>query len=253
MNFVRVHQKTNPERYYWHADRLGVVVAQDMVQHYGDCGRVGPPTGSWFNGHARARYYFHDLKAMIDARANHVSIIQYETFNENDMVSEFNVTHVVRWTRWYDPTRLVDADSGGEGLGDLHIGDVNDFHAGEWPPTGPTAGPSGTQYAMAAEYGGLPFAQPSHQWSQTCDWDMLGPPLKSSHDVAMAFVNVTNFFIINRSFSAAGYVQLADIERECDGLLNYDRSRRFDDADVAMIRAQNRKLVQTPIPCTLLP
>ena len=35
MNAVRLHQKINPERWYYHADKLGVVVMQDMVQKYG--------------------------------------------------------------------------------------------------------------------------------------------------------------------------------------------------------------------------
>lgn len=35
-NYVRLHQKVNPDRWYYHADRLGIAVAQDVVQHYGD-------------------------------------------------------------------------------------------------------------------------------------------------------------------------------------------------------------------------
>ena len=33
LNMIRLHQKTNPQRYYYHADRLGMVIQQDMVQH----------------------------------------------------------------------------------------------------------------------------------------------------------------------------------------------------------------------------
>ena len=31
-NSVRLHQKVNPDRWYWHADRLGVVVLQDIYE-----------------------------------------------------------------------------------------------------------------------------------------------------------------------------------------------------------------------------
>ena len=36
MNMIRLHQKVNPDRWYYAADKLGIVILQDMVQHYGD-------------------------------------------------------------------------------------------------------------------------------------------------------------------------------------------------------------------------
>ena len=48
------------------------------------------------------------------------------------MYSHFDVPHVVNWTKTYDPSRLVDADSGG-GANNLHIGDVNDIHDYPYP------------------------------------------------------------------------------------------------------------------------
>jgi hypothetical protein len=73
--------QVNPDRWYYAADKAGIVILQDMVQHYGDRAvqKGGLP--------AEARYYWHDLKAMIDGVGNHPSIIQWETFNEGDMVS----------------------------------------------------------------------------------------------------------------------------------------------------------------------
>ena len=49
------------------------------------------------NGNARARYYWHDLKALIDGRGNHPSIYQWDTFNEQDMMHDFNTSNVVKW------------------------------------------------------------------------------------------------------------------------------------------------------------
>lgn len=80
MNFIRLHQKVNPERWYYAADRLGILVAQDMPQHYGY---------PWIQGHingnhstARPHYYWHDLQAMIEGRGNHPCIFQWTLFNE---------------------------------------------------------------------------------------------------------------------------------------------------------------------------
>eukprot|EP01047_Picozoa_sp_COSAG01_P119689 COSAG01_NODE_48397_length_381_cov_2.634752_2_plen_47_part_01 len=46
-------------------------------------------------------------------------------FNEGDMVAHFDAAKVVQWTKTYDPTRLVDTNSGGR-ANNLHVGDVND-------------------------------------------------------------------------------------------------------------------------------
>ena len=115
LNMIRLHQKTNPQRYYYHADRLGMVIQQDMVQHCkrpiidlvsesrilaqtsphpkmsvpdGDRAEGSAVTWASSNGIARAKPYFADLRRMMDTVASHPSVIQYELFNENDMVSD---------------------------------------------------------------------------------------------------------------------------------------------------------------------
>ena len=175
---------------------------------------------------------------------------------------QFNVSNVVRFARLYDHTRLIDADSGGEGLaaqGAFRVGDANDFHAGVWPPTGPTAGATATQFAMVAEYAGISFVTPGHAYqarsngasgkqpNTPCDWGMIGPPLNSSLQVAQALVEVMAYFAKNRTYSAGGIVQLTDIEAECDGLLNYDRVAKFSEAEAALVRNMSARLVQEPV------
>jgi len=58
------------------------------------------------------------------------------------------------------------------------------------------------------------------------------------------------YFHENRTYSAAGLIQWTDIEAECDGLLNYDRSPKFSDAEAKLIRDMNAKLVEPPVACT---
>lgn len=116
MNVIRLHQKVNPQRWYYWADTLGVAILHDMVQKYGGAtSQTVEP-------------FMKELKAMIDGVGNHPSIIQWETFNEGDCYGVFDVPEVVAWTKAYDPHRLVDTNSGG-GANDLHIGDVNDIHS----------------------------------------------------------------------------------------------------------------------------
>ena len=64
LNAVRLHQKVNPERWYYHADKLGIYVLQDMVQKYGGA------SGDTCNP------FMQDLKAMMDGRGSHPSIVR---------------------------------------------------------------------------------------------------------------------------------------------------------------------------------
>ena len=54
----------------------------------GDRAEGSAVTWASSNGIARAKPYFADLRRMIDTVASHPSVIQYELFNENDMVSD---------------------------------------------------------------------------------------------------------------------------------------------------------------------
>ena len=60
------------QRWYYHADRLGVLIFQDMVQKYGGANNETIP------------YFVEDFKKMVAGRGNHPSIVQFETFNEGD-------------------------------------------------------------------------------------------------------------------------------------------------------------------------
>jgi len=205
MNFIRLHQKTNPERWYFAADKLGIVIAQDMVQHYGDGKSV-----------ARAHYYWHDLKALVDGRGNHPSIIQWESFNEGDMVKHFNASNVVKWLKAYDPTRLVDTNSGGP-ANNIHVGDVNDVHDYPWPKD---PKPSATQYAMIGEFGGIGAFQKGHMWTAKGCHTYLHKD--TATEEASTYVHmVGNLTTFSKDVSVSVYTQTTDLENECDGFLNY--------------------------------
>ena len=75
--------------------------------------------------------FTNDLRAMINGRYNHPSIVQWEVFNEGDCWGVFDVPSMVQLTQQLDSSRLVDTDSGG-GANDLHIANVNDIHTCEY-------------------------------------------------------------------------------------------------------------------------
>ena len=89
LNMIRLHQKVNPERWYYHADCLGVAIFQDMVQKNGGASAATVPL------------FVSDLKKMIAERGNHPAIVQWTTFNEGDCWSVFK-------TKPHDVAGMVD-------------------------------------------------------------------------------------------------------------------------------------------------
>ena len=233
MNMVRLHQKVNPERWYYYADTIGVAVYQDAVQKYHGATEATVP------------YFVHDLSEMIAERGNHPCIIQWETFNEGDCwkaftaTSKYTVEDIVALARSLDwQKRLVDTDSGGD-ANSLPVGDVNDIH--DYPyPKNPK--PSATKYAMIGEYGGIGAFVEGKEWvPQKCHTYLH---VSTPEDEAQTYINMTRAILDRvQDISASVYTQITDVELECDGFLNYDRTYKFTDEVLASVRAANEALV----------
>jgi hypothetical protein len=229
MNMIRLHQKVNPQRWYYWADTLGVAILHDMVQKYGGASSqtVEP--------------FLTEFKAMVDGVGNHPCIVQWEVFNEGDCWNVFNVPEVVSWIQAYDPHRLVDTNSGG-GANDLHIADVNDIHSYPWPGT---PSPSATQYAMVGEFGGIGTYQTGKsEWAngQCGTYLHVDTPQIYADTYSQMIGNLTNYKIAP-GVSVCVYTQTTDVENECDGMLNMDRTPKFDAEQTAQIKAANVALI----------
>lgn len=235
MNTVRLHQKVNPERWYYAADRSGVLVMQDAVQKYGGATNATIPL------------FEKDLVAMIASRGNHPSIVQWETFNEQDCYGVFDtpphsvadIVDLARSTDWEG--RPVDTDSGGGANYDAS-GDVNDIHS--YPNPGNPL-PSGTKYAMLGEFGGIGTFTSGKEWVPNQCYTYL--PVNTSQLVADTYVNMTRRMLdeqMPRGLASSIYTQITDVELECDGFFNYDRSPKLSAAQTSAVAEANRKLVE---------
>lgn len=232
LNMIRLHQKVNPERWYYHADRHGLVVFQDMIQKYGHASVDTIPL------------FVEDLKAMIAGRGNHPSIVQWTTFNEGDCwrvfdTAPYDVKGITELAKQLDPTRLVDTDSGG-GANNQHIADVNDIHSYPYPGD---PQPSGTQYAMVGEFGGIGAFVGGKEWVPNKCHTYLHADTPA--DEASKYIEMAKTIESRVDHIAASvYTQTTDLELECDGFLNYDRSNKFTDADTAAIAAANQAIIK---------
>jgi len=239
-NMIRVHQKVNPERYYYLADTHGLVVFQDMVQKRLYASKATMLT--W------APDFMRDMSATIVGLWNHPSILQWIIFNEEDCWRAYDpgenglgLKDVLKKVRELDPTRLIDLASSGLAH-NFWLGDVNDIHSYPAPRDN---FPTYTQYAMVGEFGGTFVGIRGHEWEP----GQCGGYNKKASTLGELVAQYIQFAksIEKRvgCLSSSVYTQLTDIELECNGLLSYDRVHKLDesqqqaifDANAAIIRA----------------
>ncbi|HOZ21473.1 MAG TPA: glycoside hydrolase family 2 TIM barrel-domain containing protein, partial [bacterium] len=99
-NMLRKHVKVEPRRFYWHCDRLGLLVWQDMPS--GDRS-ISPQDDDIVRSTASASQYYLELERMITSHFNHPSIVMWVPFNEG--WGQFESGKVVDFIRGLDPTR----------------------------------------------------------------------------------------------------------------------------------------------------
>ena len=108
---IRKHIKVEPARWYWHCDRLGMIVWQDMPS--GDQADRKPQwqDKNYFTGEEKQRTAISEAcyrkvwREIIDALRGFASIGVWVPFNE--AWGQFKTVEIAEWTKSYDPTRLV--------------------------------------------------------------------------------------------------------------------------------------------------
>jgi hypothetical protein len=238
-NMVRKHVKVEPARWYYHCDRMGLLVWQDMPS--GDRHAPWDPVGG-HNGEEikrtpeSAENFRQEWKAIIDALRNHPSIVVWVPFNE--AWGQFDTVDVTKWTMEYDPTRLVNCASGGN---DFPVGHILDIH--RYP--GPAIPKLEKERAVVlGEFGGLGLPLEGHTWQAKDNWGYRS--FKTKEELAAAYRQLIYKLhpMIGQGLSAAIYTQTTDVEVEVNGLLTYDREVLKVDLDETA--ALHRKLYLPP-------
>lgn len=211
-NMLRKHVKVEPARLYYWADRLGLLVWQDMPS--GDRG-IGPQDPDIQRTAQSAHQYYRELQAMIDGLYNHPSIIMWVPFNEG--WGQFDTAKVVDFVKGYDPTRLVNNASGWTDRG---VGDVNDMH--RYPGPGMPE-PEEERAVVLGEFGGLGLPLEGHTWQSSANWGYVS--YENSDELTEAYVDLFRQMqsLIRDGLSGAVYTQTTDVEVEVNGLMTYDR------------------------------
>ncbi|MCS7306688.1 MAG: DUF4965 domain-containing protein, partial [Thermoguttaceae bacterium] len=241
MNMLRKHVKVEPERLYYWCDRLGVLVWQDMPS--GDRG-IGHKDPDIQRTPESAEQFTRELRAMVEGRYNHPSIIMWVPYNEG--WGQWNTQQVCQWLKQWDPTRLVNNASG---WADRGVGDVHDIHSYPGPAMPP---PEPNRAIVLGEFGGLGLALPGHLWQEKGAWGYRS--FRNPQELTIAYLELIEKLqpMVHAGLSAAVYTQTSDVEIEVNGLLTYDRA--VLKMDERVLREAHRRLYQPPpIIKTILP
>ena len=250
-NLLRKHAKIEPQRWYYHCDKLGLIVWQDMVNG-------GEPYRLWFvtylpnalqpllrklpdtaalrgllsrRSEASREEYGRELEATVEALRGHPCIGCWVPFNEG--WGQGDAAQTVETLRALDPDRLVDEASGWYDQGG---GDVDSRHNYFYPlylrP--------GRRTVALSEYGGIAWPMPGHE-----------PPRRTyGYGTAKSRAELTGRYRklqletvlpqLRNGLSALVYTQVSDVEDEVNGRFTYDR--QAVKPDPAAVRAVNEAL-----------
>ena len=233
-NLIRKHMKTEPKRFYYWADKLGLLVWQDM-----------PAIWYQHEDTVKTRTTFRkELKAIIDDNYNSPSIITWVPFNEN--WGAFDVKEITDWVKKYDPSRLVNGNSGfnnnpgyQKAAGDPGNGDFVDTHIYIGPND--AAQPDETRAASLGEYGGIGLFVRGHMWPVENNAYGYEPTKSALTDRYVLLMDQVEQLMKYKGLSVAVYTQTTDVEHEINGLLTYDRA--YEKMDVERIKEVNQAVI----------
>ena len=222
-NLIRKHIKVEPARWYYHCDRLGMLVWQDMpsiaanqANQWGEWG-YGQGHDYPLSETAKATYY-KEWGEIINQLKKHPCIVVWVPFNE--AWGQFDTEAVVAFTRKADHSRLINSASGGNSY---LCGDILDSH--NYPRPIMKFRSNGAQIDVLGEYGGIGMAVEGHTWQPENNWGYQGL-CKDGAEVLEKYRHyaIEEFIPEIRSGVSAGiYTQTTDVEVEVNGLMTYDR------------------------------
>jgi hypothetical protein len=227
-NLLRKHIKVEPQRWFYWADKLGILVWQDM------------PLMDLRTPSTAARTQFElELRELIDEHRSATSVIAWVVQNEG--WGQYDQARLASLVKGWDASRLVDNMSGINCCGavDGGNGDLADWHVYVGPAS-PV--PSATRAAVLGEFGGLGLRVAGHEWSpgNGFGYEMVadGAALTSRY---VGLMNGLQTLMNKPGLSAAVYTEITDVENEVNGMYTYDRA--LLKVDLTQVRTAHLNLI----------
>ena len=230
-NMLRKHVKIEPARWYYHCDRLGMIVWQDMVNG----GAYHAPWMTWLpalfpkfkvalsdrmylllgrkNIHSREEF-IHECRDTVEALKCFPCISTWVIFNEG--WGQFDSKKLTRMFRELDPERLIDSASGwfDRGQGDFKS-EHNYFDKQFVKPE--------RRAFVISEYGGYACQIKGHVSTRSVYGYRVYQNAKDFNTAFHRLMAEEIEPLKKKGLCGAVYTQVSDIEEEVNGILTYDR------------------------------
>ncbi|UTC82614.1 glycoside hydrolase family 2 protein [Treponema denticola] len=238
-NMLRKHIKIEPLRWYYHCDKIGMLVWQDFVSGGGPYKDFVVKYAPWLGFNfkdGKSRYALHgrksetgrknfmrDAERTIDLLYNISSIAVWVPFNEG--WGQFDAASAAALVRKKDAARLIDHASGyfDQGAGDFHS-----YHI-YYKAFRPKKDNRGRVLALT-EFGGFSLPVQEHMSSDILFGYKMFKTKEELNDAVWKLYVKDVFPAIEKGLSASIYTQVSDVEDEINGLFTYDRKKiKFDE------------------------
>lgn len=247
-NMLRKHIKIEPMRWYYHCDRLGMLVWQDMMNGGGDYRllTISAPlfTHRSHSDHDYRRFartdaagraaYYTELTEMVTQLYSCPCIVMWVPFNEG--WGQFDAAEAARRIEVLDKTRTIDHASGWH---DQRIGSIQSLHVYFYPYR---YKPDRLGRAVVlSEFGGYQLPVAGHTWN---DANFGYKGYKTPEALMEAYRKLFETQILparRKGLAASVYTQLSDVEDEVNGFVTYDR--KVEKLDAGAVRAINQRLI----------
>ena len=233
-NMLRKHIKIEPLRWYYHCDRLGMLVWQDMVnggEKYnilvvgylptlfpGISDRISDKWYSLFgrkNAGGRDEW-LKECEETVMLLYNSPSIVAWVPFNEG--WGQFDAEKVTELIRSLDKTRLIDQASGWY---DQKGGDIKSIHNYFHPLK--FEKDKHKRAVVLSEFGGYACYIKGHSYSPFVYGYRIYANTKDLEEALQKLYREDIQRMKREGLSGAVYTQLSDVEDEVNGLFTYDR------------------------------
>jgi hypothetical protein len=232
-NAVRKHIKVEPARWYYWADKLGLMVWQDMPSR-----NAGPDATA-----ASDKAFTDQVHEIVDQHISTPSIVIWTMTNEGWGEKTKEATGALAdAVKQQDPSRLVDPASGVNccaSKGDSGRGDLIDYHVYHGPAF---PSPDATRAAVDGEHGGYSLYVPGHILGVSGGQN-YGGDASTIAELTQDYVDNTSQLLSAAAGNLSGsvFTQLSDVEGELNGLITYDRE--VLKVEPGPVRDINRRLI----------
>ena len=230
-NTVRKHIKVEPMRWYYHCDRLGLLVWQDFVNGGGEYKFTHVAAFPFLGFHHKDSDYRYFAREDAEAREEYLQtaaetlsqlynctcIAMWVPFNEG--WGQFDSAKMTEWVREKDPTRLIDSVSGwhDQGVGKTELRSLHTYYT-------PLRVPKDLRPVVLSEFGGYSMKVSGHVYDESREFGYKKFKTQEALVEALRVLYLEKLKpLIAEGLCGAIYTQVSDVEEEINGLVTYDR------------------------------